>query len=134
MTNDRDKKLFKFLDWEVYKDAQDVFIEVVQIVRKLPQDLRYTLGSQIIRSGLSVILNIAEGSGRLTDKEMSRFFDISLGSINETVAGLDCLLKLDCLEEAIFQRVFQKYKSISRQLGGFKKKLTRDQLQMANNY
>ena len=126
MTNDGDKKLFRFLDWEVYKDAQCVFIEVVQIVRKLPQDLRYTLGSQIIRSGLSVVLNIAEGSGRLTDKEMSRFFDISLGSINETVAGLDCLLKLNSLNEVTFQRVFQKYESISRQLGGFKKKLTRD--------
>jgi four helix bundle protein len=124
MTNDGGKKLFRFLDWEVYKDAQGVFIEVVQIVRKLPQDLRYTLGSQIMRSGLSVILNIAEGSGRVTDKEMSRFFDISLGSINETMAGLDCLLKLDCLDEGTFQRVFQKYESISRQLGGFKKKLT----------
>lgn len=125
MTNDGGKKLFRFLDWEVYKDAQSVFIEVVQIVRKLPQDLRYTLGSQIMRSGLSVILNIAEGSGRVTDKEMSRFFDISLGSINETVAGLDCLLKLGYLDEGTFQRVFQKYESISRQLGGFKKKLTK---------
>ena len=121
---DEDKKFFRFLDWGVYKDAQDVFTEVVKIVRKLPQDLRFTLGTQIIRSGLSVILNIAEGSGRFTDKEMSRFFDISLGSVNETVAGLDSLVKLDGLSEIYFQEMFKKYKSISRQLGGFKKKLS----------
>ena len=121
---DEDKKFFRFLEWEVYNDAQDVFTEVVKIVRKLPQDLRFTLGTQIIRSGLSVILNIAEGSGRFTDKEMSRFFDISLGSVNETVAGLDSLVKLDGLSEVYFQEMFEKYKSISRQLGGFKKKLS----------
>jgi len=126
MTDDEEKKFFRFLDWEVYKDAQEVFIEVVKIVRRLPQDLRYTLGSQIIKSGLSVILNIAEGSGRFTDKEMSRFFDISLGSVNETIAGLDCLLKLECIDAVAFQGIFQKYKSISRQLGGFKKKLIDD--------
>src|SRR3989344_2987167 len=126
MTDDEEKKFFRFLDWEVYKDSQEVFIEVVKIVRRLPQDLRYTLGSQIIKSGLSVILNIAEGSGRFTDKEMSRFFDISLGSVNETIAGLDCLLKLECIDAVAFQGIFQKYKSISRQLGGFKKKLIDD--------
>ena len=124
MTDDEGKKLFRFLEWEVYKDSQDAFLKVVKIVRSLSQDLRYTLGSQILKSGLSVILNIAEGSGRLTDKEMSRFFDISLGSINETVAGLDCLLKLDYLDKDSFQKLFQKYESISRQLGGFKKKLS----------
>ena len=125
MTNDKskDSRLFRFLEWEVYKYAQEAFIEVVEIVRKLPADLRYTLGSQIIRSALSVVLNIAEGSGRITDKEMSRFFDISIGSINETVAGLDSLLKLKHASKEELIRLFAKYESISRQLGGFKKKL-----------
>lgn len=124
MTNDKGNKLFRFLEWEVYKEAQAAFTEVVKIVRELPADLRYTLGSQIIRSSLSVILNIAEGSGRVTDKEMSRFFDISIGSINETIAALDSLLRLNYISEKRFNDLFEKYKSISRQLGGFKKKLS----------
>jgi len=97
-----------------------VFMDVLKVVKKL----RYTIGSQIIKSAFSVILNIAEGSGRVTDKEMSRFFDISTGSINETIAGLDTLLQLGYIEQLIFQTIFQKYESISRQLGGFKKRLT----------
>jgi len=126
MTNYRGNKLFRFLEWAVYKDAQAAFIEVLKIVRGLPADLRYTLGSQIVKSALSAILNIAEGSGRFTDKEMGRFFDISIGSINETVAGLDILLKLNCINEEKFNNLFSRYESISRQLGGFKKKLTHD--------
>jgi four helix bundle protein len=124
MTNSKKEKLFRFLDWEVYKDSQKVFLEVVKIVRKLPSDIRYSLGNQIIRSALSVSLNIAEGSGRCTDKEMKRFFDISTGSINETVAGLDSLLKLKHINKSKFDTFFKSYESISKQLGGFKKKLS----------
>ena len=124
MTNNKtDNKVFRFLDWKVYKDSQKVFIEVLTIARSLSQDLRYSLGSQIIRSSLSVVLNIAEGSGRVTNKEMSRFFDISLGSVNESLAGLDSLLKLKYIDSAKFDDMFKKYESVSRQLGGFKKKL-----------
>jgi len=119
-----DDKLFRFLKWEVYQDAQEAFMTVLKVVRKLPADLRYTLGSQIIKSALSVILNIAEGSGRITDKEISRFFDISIGSINETVAALDSLLKLKHINKEEFNELFKRYESISRQLGGFKKKLS----------
>jgi four helix bundle protein len=121
MTND--SKLFRFRDWDVYQDAQATFIEVLKVVRGLPVDLRHTLGPQIIRSALSVVLNIAEGSGRVTDRELSRFFDISTGSLNETVAALDSLLKLGCMDEKQFDALFERYTSISRQLGGFKKKL-----------
>ena len=123
MINDGDKKLFRFRDWEVYKDSQEIFYEILKIVRRLPSDLRYTLGGQIIRSALSIVLNIAEGSGRYTDKEMKRFFDIAIGSVNETVAGLDSLLKIASIEEKEFNYILQKLGSISRQLGGFKKSI-----------
>jgi len=123
MTNDKSKEPFRFVDWAVYQDTQDTFVEVVKVVRKLPADLRHTLGTQVIRSALSVALNIAEGSGRLTDKEMSRFFDISTGSVSETVAALHSLLKLRCITKQEFDSLIARYTSISRQLGGFKKKL-----------
>ncbi len=123
MTNDKSREPFRFVDWEVYQDTQDAFVEVVKVVRKLPVDLRLTLGSQVIRSALSVVLNIAEGSGRYTDKEMSRFFDISTGSVSETVAALHSLLKMNCIRKEQFDSLRERYASISRQLGGFKKKL-----------
>ncbi len=124
MTNDKKNQLFRFLEWEVYQDAQEAFTVILKIIRKLPSDLRYALGGQIIKSALSVILNIAEGSGRVTDKEMSRFFDIAIGSVNETVAGLDSLVKIGVIDKNEFNEIFKKYESISRQLGGFKKKLS----------
>ena len=51
---------FRFLEWEVYKDAKKVFSIVLKLVRSLPQEHRFDLGNQIVRSALSIVLNITE--------------------------------------------------------------------------
>lgn len=112
---------FRFLNWKVYKEAKDLLQEVVKIISKLPLHLRYEFGNQLIRSAFSVVLNIAEGSGKNSDKELNRFFDIAIGSTNETLAGLDVLKDNKIISEELFVRLLEKCKSISKQLGGFKK-------------
>ena len=116
-------KLFRFLEWQVYKDAKELFQIVNKIVKQLPKDVRYEIGSQLIKSSFSVILNIAEGSGKSSDKELNRFFDISIGSLNETVAGIDVLRDNKFITEDNFDMIIEKAESVSKQLGGFKKKL-----------
>ena len=123
ITTNNKKNTFRFLEWKVYRDAQKLLKEIISLVRKLPPDIRYTLGNQILKSALSIVLNIAEGSGRFTDKELSRFFDIALGSVNETVAGLDSLRLIDIITQEQFDYLFKGLESISRQLGGFKKQI-----------
>lgn len=117
------KNNFQFLDWDVYKDSQDIFTDVSKIVENLPKKTRYTVGDQLIRASLSVPLNIAEGSGRSTDKEKCRFIDIALGSVSETVAGLDSLRNMNHIKSEEFNKFSKKYSQISKQLGGLKKYL-----------
>ncbi len=111
------------MEWQVYKDSQELLSLILKLVKKLPKEFRYELGSQIIRSAFSVILNIAEGSGKISDKELNRFIDISLGSLYETLAATDSLRKNKLITENEFEETFGKIVSISNQLGGFKKKL-----------
>ena len=120
-TNGRDT--FRFLEWPVYNDAQEVFNEIMDIVKALPNEIKYTLGGQVTRSALSIVLNIAEGSGRGTDKELNHFFNIALGSLNETVAALDALLRSGHMSQKKFGGLLERLASISRQLSGFKKTL-----------
>lgn len=96
---------------------------ILKIVKNLPKEYRYELGSQIIRSTFSIILNIAEGSGKASDKELNRFIEIALGSVNETLAGVDVLKDNGFIMNNEFSEVYQKLDSISSQLGGFKKQL-----------
>ena len=111
------------MEWQVYKDAKELFKLVYGIVNKLPRDLRYEVGNQIVRAAFSVLLNISEGSGKNSDRELRRYFDISIGSLNETVAGMDILRDNQLITEEEFASVLQKATGVSKQLGGFKKKL-----------
>jgi len=114
---------FRFLDWQVYRDSKSLFTDVLDIVNNLPQRYRFDLGGQITRSGFSIMLNIAEGSGKATDKDFNRYLDISLGSLYEVVASLDVLRDNKIITEKEFQILFDKSSAISDQIGGFKKKL-----------
>ena len=114
-------KKFRFLDWQVYRDAQRLFSLVLEITKKLPKEFRFELSSQLIRSSFSIVLNIAEGSGKISDRELNRFIDIALGSAYETVAGMDTLRVNKLVTNAEFISVKELASSICDQLGGFKK-------------
>lgn len=114
---------FRFMGWEVYQDSKELFSTILGLVKKLPNQYKYDLGNQIIRSSFSIILNIAEGSGKNSDKELNRFFNISLGSINETLAALDVMKDNKLITQKEFEDGYKKLEDLSNQLGGFKKKL-----------
>ena len=71
-------KQFRFREWEVYKDAQKLLSRIITLTKSLPREYRFELGSQLNRSGLSIVLNIAEGSGKESDKELNKYLDIYL--------------------------------------------------------
>ncbi|MFH0890500.1 MAG: four helix bundle protein [Candidatus Liptonbacteria bacterium] len=115
---------FRFLEWKAYKEAKQLFSIILKTVKKLPKEYRFELGSQIVRSSLSIVLNIAEGSGKVSDKELNRFIEIALGSVSETLAGCDVIKEEGFISREEFQGIYVKLDSISNQLGGFKKKLS----------
>ena len=116
---------FRFLEWSVYKDAKSVGSEILEIVKTLPNEYRFEMGNQVIRSSMSIALNIAEGSGKGSDKDFNHFLNISLGSLNETVAVIDIFRDNKLITEVKFQEIKAKLEGIANQLGGFKKKLTK---------
>ncbi|MBL6988835.1 MAG: four helix bundle protein [Bacteriovoracaceae bacterium] len=64
-----------------YKGAQKL---------KLPRHLK----DQMDRASSSVVLNLAEGSGKRTSKDQRRFYSISLGSLRECQAIME-LIEVD---------------------------------------
>lgn len=119
---------FRFLKWDIYNDSRKLFSSILKIVGKIPKEYRYELGSQIIRSSFPVSLNIAEGSGKTSDKELNRFLDISLGSVYETLAALDIFRYNKFISENEFMELSNQLYSISNRLGGFKKRLIKSRL------
>ena len=84
---------------------------------------QYDLGSQIRRAAISILLNLAEGSGRGSDKDFNRFILISIGSLHEVVAGLDIALDSSLVSKGDYQNIYNQSEDIKNQLGGLSKKL-----------
>lgn len=57
---------------------------------------------QLSRASLSVVLNLAEGSGKSTQKDRARFYRISLGSFRECQSILDLIDRPDLLKKYDF--------------------------------
>ena len=95
-----------FEELEAWKLARQLKKETRELVRNFPNEEKFRLTDQIIRSSRSVATNIAEGFGRFHYKENSKFCRISRGSLMETLNHL-----IDaCDEEYIDEKCLNQYK------------------------
>ena len=112
----------RYRKFKVYQDAIEFHRLIIKITKNFPKEFDY-LKSQIRRAALSVVLNIAEGSAKNSDKDFNRYLGNSLGSIDETVAGCEVSLQENLISKESFLDIETHALSISNQLGGFSKKL-----------
>ena len=119
-------EIFRFRNFGVYKDAKKFRKLVHRYLEKFPSEERYILRDQISRAALSIVLNIAEGSAKSSDKEFRRFLGIAISSMSEVVAGFDLASDDGIINVQDFQEIEIAAQSVARQLGGFMKKLASD--------
>lgn len=110
---------FKFRDWRVYHDARIFRAEVLAITKKFPADERFSLTDQIRRALNSILLNLAEGSNKFTDKDTRVYINRSQGSLDEVVACLDCALDDEYITSTEHEMALQKAEILAKQLKRF---------------
>ena len=98
----------------------DLTRNVYVLTSELPSDERFGLKSQVNRCAVSIPSNIAEGSGRGTNKDFRRFLDISLGSSYELETQL--ILTQD-LFEIDATNVIQELNEVQKMIVGFRRNL-----------
>ena len=113
---------FRFLKFKVYQDAKLLHRKVVLVTKKFPQEFYY-LKDQIRRSSLSIILQIAEGSAKRSDKDFNRYVEMGMGSANETSAALDVGFELNLISKQEYEELLGLCEEIVNQPGGLSKKL-----------
>ena len=72
-----------FKELKVWQKAVDLAVWVYNETQNFPTEEKFGLVSQMRRSSVSISSNIAEGAGRTTNKDFSKFLDHSIGSSNE---------------------------------------------------
>ena len=91
---------FRFRNFQVYNDAREFNKELKNFIKKkFPKEEQYSLIAQTWRALDSIILNIAEGTDRGTDKDFAHFLNNSHTSLNEVVACLDIAFDANYIDE-----------------------------------
>lgn len=67
----------------VWKESYSLCLCVLRLLKKFPPEERFCLAQQMRKAATSVPINIAEGNTKRSVDDRSRFFEISLGSLNE---------------------------------------------------
>ncbi|MEK7617989.1 MAG: four helix bundle protein [Patescibacteria group bacterium] len=115
---------FRFQSWQVYIDARTLKKEVNKILIAYPVEEKYLLVDQTRRAMLSVLLQIAEGSERKTEKDKSVFINRSLTSLFEVVACLDSAFDDGYISQDQHIYFMEKTENIGKQLRGLDKYIT----------
>lgn len=125
MTFDLNKqKTFRFRNFKVYQETRGVNIKIKNLVKKnFPKEELYGLTSQICRALDSIILNIAEGSERGSDKDFAHFLNLSNSSLHEVVSCLDVAFDNKYITEKELEENIELLEKLANQLTAFRKSL-----------
>lgn len=124
MTSDKINKKFRFREFQIYNDARKFAKELKDLSRqKFPREEQFGLVSQLWRALDSIILNIAEGAGRGTDKDFALFLNRAHTSLNEVVSCLDVALDNLYIDSEEHTHYLERAADMVDQLTAFRKKL-----------
>ena len=92
--------VYAFEKLQTWKDARVMVKLIYQLTGKLPEYEKYGLASQMRRAAISVVSNIAEGSGRPSKKDQAHFYSIAYSScielLNQAIISNDLEFITEC--------------------------------------
>ena len=104
--------MFDFEKLDVYKKAKIFNADIRKFIKATKLD--NTTNDQLRRAAFSVVLNLAEGSGRFSKPDRRNFFIIARSSVFECVAILDILKDESIVEENTFHGFYDQAEELSK--------------------
>lgn len=115
--------MHNFENLQFWKRSIALVKNVYLICLNINKDEKFGLISQMKRSAISIPSNIAEGSGRNSNKEFNHFLAIALGSSFELQTQLILTKELELLNAEDVDVLINELKEIQRMIYTFKNKL-----------
>lgn len=118
-----DEMSHAFRDLIAWQKAYELAWEIYDMTKYFPKNEQHGLVSQIRRSAMSVIGNIAEGYERKYRKEYVRFLLMAKGSLGELETYLMFSRDFKYITSLRYERIEGKRKEVARILTGLIKAL-----------
>jgi len=115
--------MFRFEKLDVWHRAIEFADVVYLLTQRFPGDERFGLTRQMRRASVSVSSNIAEGCGRVSDKDFARFIEIAYGSFMEVASQVEISHRQSFVVVEDRNKLKEKAEQLSRMLSGLRTKL-----------
>ena len=115
--------MHNYQELKIWQRAVDLSVTIYELTSSFPDTEKYNLILQMRKSVVSIASNIAEGSGRGTDKDFVRFLSIALGSSFELQTQLIISERLKIIDEEKFENIDGSIEELKKMIWGFKKSL-----------
>jgi len=117
------KMRFRFEKLEVWQEARAINRSIYRLTRKFPRQELFAMTSQIRRASISVSSNIAEGSGRNSDKDFAHFLEQSYGSLMEIASVFYLAWDEGYLTENDLDQLFDELERLAKRIAALNRSL-----------
>lgn len=107
----------KLRTWQL---AKMLAKRVYEVTGSFPSTERFGLVDQQRRAAVSVMSNLAEGSGRTNGRDQAHFSQMAYGSLMETDAQLQLSVDLGFLPEAAYKELRKGIQELSAAISGLR--------------
>lgn len=107
--------MFDFEKLDVYQTLKSINLKVLTFLNSSEGIDNYIV-DQWKRASLGTLLNLAEGTGRMSTNDKKHFYTMSRGSLFECTAILDLLHSMQKLDDGLYEEIYMAYEQASKML------------------
>jgi len=105
---------------ETWRRAKDLAVSIYRNTANYPSDERFGLVNQLRRAAVSVMSNLAEGSGRTSYRDQAHFSQLAYGSLLEIDAQLQLSVDLNYLQQTDYILLRQVTLELARKISALR--------------
>jgi four helix bundle protein len=118
-----ERRPFRFEKLEVWQGARALARLVYSLSDTFPKHEQFGLTSQLRRAVISIGANIAEGSGKNSDRDFARFLEQAYGSTMESASFVLLAMDLGYLKQPGADEVLEKLQGLANQIAALNRSL-----------
>lgn len=111
---------YSFEKLEVWKESKELCILIYKLTESFPENEKFSLVSQLRRASISISSNIAEGSGRNSNKDKAYFTNIAFSSAIEVLNQIIISQELNFIKNEDYIKIRSKIESITNKLNSLR--------------
>ncbi|MBK6948860.1 MAG: four helix bundle protein [Haliscomenobacter sp.] len=109
--------MFDFEKLDVYQEVRAVNLKVLKHLFSV-KPLDPYIQDQFKRASMSALLNLAEGTGRMTGPDKKKFYVTARSSVFECVAILQIMYDMEFVDKEFYDDLYAGFDKVSRMLLG----------------